>query len=293
MQMLFGNVNVSAANSAFQMFPKVFQIVDVRFAVGVLACAMIYHLVRVALLRQPFIGVQLVSVNRRAVENIFLNDWLKRLTFAVRNNFGHHLTFALQHSKDYGFARRSATANASMTTADVSFITFNFTEQRPFVVNLRHVFADKVCHAPCRLVGHAKLPLQFLRGNSVPRSGEQINPVEPKLQRRSAVLKRSADCRVKMMPAPLASVSAFGLEPEPVRLALALRADMALPESDVEQVLQTGFVSRELREEFSDCQARFGLILFHASNIRPNPYLCQGDNSEIISMKVLLVEDDK
>ena len=44
MQMLFGNVNVGAADAAFKVLPKVLQIVDVRFAFYIFASPVINRL---------------------------------------------------------------------------------------------------------------------------------------------------------------------------------------------------------------------------------------------------------
>ena len=70
-----------------------------------------------------------------------------------------------------------------------------------------------------------------------------------------------------MMTAPLAGIGAFGLNPIPLGLFVARRADMALTEPRVKQVLQTGFGGRELGEKFLNCCAGFFFGLFHAQNI--------------------------
>ena len=201
----------------------------------------------------------------------------------VRNHFRHHLAFALHHAKHNRFVRRAAPASAVCAPADIRFINFNITEKRELAVNKFHVISDQIRHAPRRLVSHAKLALQLLSRNTVPRSGEKVNGIEPKLQRCAAIFKRRSDCRMKMMATPLASVSAFGFESKPVGFLGALRADVALSKADGEQMFQTRFISRELRKKFADGQTGlrffFGWRSFHAPNIRPNQYLCQGDNS--------------
>ena len=55
-----------------------------------------------------------------------------------------------------------------------------------------------------------------------------------------------------MMPAPLARIGALRFDAEPLGRALAPRAGKILPKTDVEKVLQAGFVVRELTEESGD-----------------------------------------
>ena len=93
-------------------------------------------------------------------------------------------------------------------------------------------------------------------------SSEQVNGVEPRLQRRAAILERSADSRMQMIAAPLAGISTFGLYPIPLGLALALRADMALTEAHVKKVIQAGLVVRELLEELF--HRHTGFLVSHA-----------------------------
>ncbi len=47
--------------------------------------------------------------------------------------------------------------------------------KRGVAIDVAHVFADQSRHAPRGLVGDAKLALQFLRGDAVPGSGEQVH----------------------------------------------------------------------------------------------------------------------
>src|SRR5262245_4958850 len=50
---------------------------------------------------------------------------------------------------------------------------------RRVAVNDVHVIADAIAHAPSRLVGDAKLALDFLGGDPVPRCAEQEHHVVP------------------------------------------------------------------------------------------------------------------
>ncbi|VWX56785.1 hypothetical protein SPHINGOR109_10639 [Sphingorhabdus sp. 109] len=91
------------------------------------------------------------------------------------------------------------------------------------------------------------------------RGGEQIDCIEPKLQWRPALFKRSAHSRVQVMTAPLAGISALGFDPIPVGSLFALWAFVALSKTNIKDMLQAGFIIGKLLKELSD-RERF---LFH------------------------------
>jgi len=127
---------------------------------------------------------------------------------------------------------------------------------------LCHVLANLVSDEPSALIGYAKLPLQFLSGNTVARSGEKIDRIEPKLQGSAAVLKEGVNSGVKLMTAPLARVGSFCLNLIPFGFPFALRADMALSAPDLKDVFQAGLIRGGLFEEVPYGDAVFNLWLF-------------------------------
>jgi hypothetical protein len=267
MKMLFGNVNVSAANTTFKVFPEIFQIVDVYITTDVFARAVIHRLVVESFFRESFIGSQFVRVNRRTLRDVFFNQRLQSFGRDVRDNFRHHLAVALQHSKHNRPVRRAASTNTMRAPADVGFINFYITEQRELTVNLRHVFTNFVADAKRAFVGNAKFALQFLRGNAVAGSGEKINRIKPQLHWRPAVFKQRSRCRVDMMAAPLARISPDFANPRPIGFTLALRAFVTLPKTAVEDVLNASGVIRERGVKFSNRYAGFLIALFHAPKL--------------------------
>ena len=244
--------------------------------------SMIHRLMRESFFVQSLVGTQFVRVNRRALFNIRFNNRVQSFLANIRDNFRHHLAVTLQHSKHNRLVASVAASHSLCPSADVGFINLDLTGQRKFAVNFRHVLTDLMTNAKRAFVGYAKLPLQFFSRNAVPRSGEQIHRVEPELQRCPAIFKQCADCRVKMMSATLARIGALRFNPMPLGFVFALRAGIALAETNFKKVIQAGFVIAKLREKFSDCHAVFVAVVpvFHALNIRLNSYVCQGDNSE-------------
>ena len=278
--MLWRNVNVSALDGSFKVLPKALHAVHMRLAAHILLAAMIYGAVLVALPIQALIGGQFIRVNRSSLGDVLLNDGLQGVGFAVGNNLRHYFAVPLQHSKHDGLASRTAPALAGMTTANQGFINLHVTGQRILSVNAGHVFANLVPHTPSAFVSHPKLALQFLGRYAVTGSGEQVNRIEPRLKLGAAILKERSNSRVKMMAAVAASVGAFCFEAIPLGRLVALGADMALTEAHFKQVIQAGFIGRELRHEFAHCDT--GLLAFvclHGVKVRQNPPLCQGDKS--------------
>ncbi len=254
--MLFGNVNVSALDGTFEMLPKVLQPVHMDVAFCIFVFAVLYGLVLIASATKRAVATHFVSVNRRTLFDVLFNDRQERLLFAVRNDLSHHLPVALQHPEHDCLVGRAAPDFAGPISANIGFVKLDFARQRNLAVHIGHVIADLMTHAPRGLVSHAKLAFQFFRGNSMAGSGEQVDRIEPRLEGSAAVFKRSADSRVQVMTAPLAGVSAFRLDAIPLGLALALRALVILAKANVKQVIQAGFIGRELLEELSHRDAR-------------------------------------
>src|SRR6185503_18179635 len=144
--------------------------------------------------------------------------------------------------------------------------------KRKLAIHFGHVLADLMTNAKRALVSYAKLALQLFAGNTMPRSGEQIHRIEPKLQRCPAGFKQRADSRVKMVSATLAGISALRFDAMPLGFLFALRAGIILTKTNIKNVIEAGFVSRELREKFPNRHAVFiaVVLVFHALNIRQN-----------------------
>jgi hypothetical protein len=287
MQILFGNVNVGGADASLQMLPKVFQSVDVRIVQNIFLRSMIHRLVCESFFVQSLIGAQFVRVNRRTLLNICFNNRMQSFLANIWDNFRHHLSVALQHSKNNRLVASVAASHSPCPSADIRFITLNLAGQRKFAVHFRHVLPDLMTNAKRAFVSHAKLTLQFFARNAMPRSGEQIHGIKPKLQRCPAVFKQCADCGMKMMAAMLARIGALRFDAMPLGFLFALRAGIILAETSFKNMIQAGFIIAKLREKFSDRHAVFVTVVpvLHALNLRLNRYVCQGDNSEFFGWR--------
>src|SRR5207302_5163932 len=108
----------------------------------------------------------------------------------------------------------------------------------------------------------------------VPGGCEQIDRVEPKLQRRAAILKRSANSRVDMMTAPLTREGPFSFDAIPLRRTLTLWADVFLAKANFKQVLKAGFIIRELSKKLPYRYTVLVAIVFHATRMpKSSPYV--------------------
>jgi hypothetical protein len=112
---------------------------------------------------------------------------------------------------------------------DERLVSLDSASQRAvlFLVLVEHG-ADLVEHAPCRLVGDAKLPLQLLCRDPAASLAHEEDGVEPEPERRGRPLEDCAFHRVHMVAAELAGVRRARLHPMMLGHALALGAENAV-----------------------------------------------------------------
>lgn len=215
---------------------------------------MVHRHVAITLCVKAGVAGEFISVQLAARRDIGLHKGLERGAALIGNDLGDQVAVTLQRPDNNRLAGAAAHVLALLAPADQRFVNLNGgagTANRAFTVDGGHVLADFVAHAPCRLVGDAKLALEFLGTDTMARRGEQVDSIEPQLQWRAGLLKRGANGGVQVMPAPLARIGALGLDAEPVRGALALWAGVALSKANIEEVVQAGLVIRELLEELA------------------------------------------
>lgn len=83
----------------------------------------------------------------------------------------------------------------------------------------------------------------------MPRRGEQVDGIEPELQRSPSILKQRVCRWMKMPTAPLARVRTRRPDPIPARRSLTVGAVVALTEAHVEQVVKARLIIGEPSEE--------------------------------------------
>lgn len=188
-----------------------------------------------------------------------------RIGPAVTDNAGDDLTAPLDHAEDDVLVilpHFVVTANKRLVGLDDALGT-----ERAIAVNPSHVFADFMADTPSRLVGHAQLALQFLRGHAVARRGEQEHGVKPLLQGCPGAGKGRPGHRVYVMPAPLADIGRFLAEPMELAVLPALRAVALFAVANLHKMVQAGIVVREAIEELLDVEWLSHCLSPYPSNI--------------------------
>lgn len=200
------------------------------------------------------IGREFVSADPRAALHMG-SDMRGQVFHAdVIDVAGDDFAITLDHAEDNGLVGVSAAFGLLRPlAADVGLVDFDMPTEPAIPVNLTHVLADFVTDAPRGFVGDAKLALQFLGGDAMTGSREQVHGIEPLLQRRMRALERGALHGVQVMAAVAGPRGELG---EPVEAAndTAFRANRVRAEPDGEQMLQTGIVGREPLEKVFYCE---------------------------------------
>ena len=196
------DMDMRRADRPLEDRPIAFERIGVVNALAPLLGAMVDRAMLVARFGKLVVGRQFVRADGRALGDVFLNVRLKRIPLDVWHHAGHDVAATLQHPENDGLVFAHPTALAALApAANHGFIDFDMTSKHRIAVNVGHVLADFMAHAPRGLVGHADLPLDFLRRYAVPRRGEQENGIEPFLQGSPALLKRRSDLRRNLMRA--------------------------------------------------------------------------------------------
>ncbi len=201
----------------------------------------------------------------------------QRLALGVRHNLGHYVAGAFDHSHNDGLASRATSGLAATNAADVGFVHFNVAEQFLVAVNIGHVLANLMSHAPRGFVRHAKRSFQFLRRYPVARRAEKVDGIEPQLQRSACILKRCASARVDVMAAPLARVARLALDAMKLARLAALRALRLVAKPAGHDMIKANVVVCKGFEELANrhLSTLFSYLHQRVSDIQ---YVCQWDN---------------
>ena len=212
------------------MPPKAFDCVDRDgrsepiIVIGIFLCAVVHSGMAIDRRAKAAIAVQFVGMDHAASLHVGFHEWLERHLALVRDNLRHHVTAALHRADQHCLCSGAAILSAALHAANQGFVDLNMgirPANRSIAVNIGYMLANEARHAPCCLVGHPKLALQFLGADTVPRDGEQVDCVEPKLQRRAGLRERRSHGGVQVVTAPLARIGPLCLDAKPLGRALA------------------------------------------------------------------------
>ena len=210
-KMLRTDMNMRPIDAALEGGPESFQAVDCRArSRDVLPRPMVDGRMNVAAGGEASVALELVRVDRRAGQHMLIDEGLERGAAHVGHNLGNNVSAAFKHPKNDRFSRRSAPALTTFAdAADVGFVDLDelaHSADRKVTVNRAHILADHMAHAPRRFVGDAKLALDFLSGDAVPRRAELKHDKKPVAQRRAGAIKRRPGSRVNLKTTVLACI---------------------------------------------------------------------------------------
>lgn len=249
---------MSALHGTFEVRPEAVQRVGMNvaayvFLLGVVDCAM-----GIADAAQCLVGLPFVAADLRALRNVPFDQREQRGAARVRDNARNNIAAALDHPEDGRLETRRMpvlSGRPSAIAANVGLVDFDMAAEPVVAVNLRHVLANLVAHAPRGLVRHSELALEFLGGDAVLRRREQVDRVEPHLERRARILEGRPGARIDVIPTILAGVSRTLFDPIEQRILAALRAFQAITVSNAKYVLQACRFVRVFLEKVYDCQS--------------------------------------
>lgn len=252
LQMLLRNVNVRSTDGVLKAAPEVFNRVRMNRAAHPYFTAMIDAVQFVAFAVHVVIRNPFVRMKRGALFHVRFDDRLDRGTARALDNLRHYIPVALQHPEHGSFLgatpRLAGTLNAGLST-DVGFVGLRVARQPIVAIGRGYVLADLMAHAPSRLVRHAKLALEFLGRDAMPRSCEEVHGVKPLLERRMGRLKGRSDHRMNMMPTPGALVGGQLGNARKLAVLAALGTVQFQPEPEVYQAVEAGVIVGKPLEE--------------------------------------------
>jgi len=271
--MLAADMDMCATNAVFDAGPEAFDGVGVDFAAHVFLRPMIDRIVIEAVPANAGVCAPFVRTDFRAAFDVFKNVRMQGFGPGIGDDPRHHVTIALDHAENNGLVDLPSAPTEFVAPANVSFVNFDVARQPIVAVDLRHIFAKFMAHAPRRLVRHAKLPLKLFSRDAMAGRSEQIHGVEPLLKRRAGALKRRSNHRINVM-ATIRTLIGWALRPfMKSRFLAALGTFEASAVADLHHMRQTGVVIGKLAEELLDC-----VCLFHTNKYGDRSYRCQGDN---------------
>jgi len=241
-------MNMCAVNRPLQLRPEAFDAVHARtFGRDIFAKAVIGHLMEVTLAAKCQIGRMLVSVYNRVRLHILLDERKQGVATAIGHNAGNDIPVALHHAENDRLRHHLADM-AVLNTANEGFVHFNLlgeTANRRITIDLRHVFANLMTHAPRRFVGHAKLALDFLCRNAITRSTKKEHNIEPVAQACAGPVEGCSSGRIDLRAAILTGIAATGLHAVKMGVSAAFLAIVTVAIANAHKVIEAAFLSGE------------------------------------------------
>ena len=201
MKMSLANMMKGAVDTALQERKEAFRRVGISFASHVLASAVIDGFMRSKFLVETAIGKKFVGDDSSFSAYIFADDFFQVF---CRHGFNWHrpnVSVSLNQGENGGLIS-SATATRTFGFAtDIGFIGFNRAGEQIRKRAGFHGMADSVNHKPSRLIGYAERSMNLMAAHALLGSADQIDGMNPMIQRNVRILKDRADSYGKLLAA--------------------------------------------------------------------------------------------
>ena len=248
-QMLPADMDMRSIDPALKLRPEAFDGIDAA-AVGrrVLALVMADGDVIEAEHIETTIAAKFIGRHGRTRQDMGLHKGFHRRAVAARYNLRHHITAALQQPDNGSLVALVARPFALDRTTYQRFVNLDnppHAAKRIGAIERTHIFADLMAHAPRGFVGHAKLTLNFLCGNPVPRGAEQEHDKEPIAQAGAGAVEWGASGRIDLMPAIFADIGAASGNAVVVCALATASAIMAVAKAVTHDVFKAAFLGWE------------------------------------------------
>lgn len=256
LQVLLRNPNISPLDAALNVRPERLDGVRMNITPNVFFRAVIDRAMEVAPLCESTERPGCVRGDKASFADKLFDMGQHAISAAVAHDATHNLAVALDHSEHHGlvvFAHSVFAADEGLVDFDHAIVG-TATAKRRVAVYLPHVLPDQEAHAPRRLVGDAKLPLDLFSGHAVPRSAEQEHDVVPIMEGCAGLLEGRPGGRIDLIAAMLALEGAPSLDPVEPSLPEAGKAGEAFTIPNAHQMREAGFLVGETGLKLADIQ---------------------------------------
>ena len=243
--MLWRNGVEGSVNRTLKLRPEAFDGIGVNLATNVLTFPVADRFVQMPKRLNLVVTVGFIGGDDGTGLNHALQERHERNLFTVRNRLGFDSALALDHAENRSLSSSaSSTLTATPNAANVSFVGFHHIIPAKRIGILAHKLANLLCDAPSTLIGHSKMPLQLLGGDTVLALTHQENGVEPKCERCRTLVE---DCAFGWigLEATTTRIRAAVLDGV-AHVSSAFRAFQAVRVSFFENVGETGSVIGEI-----------------------------------------------
>jgi hypothetical protein len=235
--------------------------------------------------RHSIIAGELIGVEDCPSVNLsgYVGD--KSMPLYIGDDACHHLPVPLCNTDDFAFAFSTTPTLALLFATDIGFISLNLTSKSGKTLLKKLSYLPE--HAPSRLVGDTRFPLDLLGGYSAPCGRHLVDCLKPSPKRRSRLVEDSASNGVDLMPTVIALIAWATSDLVVLSHLLAIKAVNAIRVTMVFNPLKASIVIGELiikvfNSVFSHFLIPFLHVLYH------NLYMLSRDNY-LINIKQALI----